>query len=69
MEMGLFLIYFQLMNNNLDFILNEQIQINLITFVEGLVLAAFLSLLIQITYIKFSNALSNKLDFSKNLSF
>ena len=54
------------MNNNLDFILNEQIQINLITFVEGLVLAAFLSFLIQITYIKFSNALSNKLDFSKN---
>ena len=29
-------------------------------------LAAFLSFLIQITYIKFSNALSNKLDFSKN---
>tara|TARA_B100001750_G_C15341416_1_gene512467 strand:+ start:207 stop:896 length:690 start_codon:yes stop_codon:yes gene_type:complete len=54
------------MNNNLDFILNEQIQINLITFVEGLLLAAFLSLLIQITYIKFSNALSNKYDFSKN---
>ncbi len=52
--------------NNLDFILNEQIQINLVTFVEGLVLAAFLSLLIQITYIKFSNALSNKYDFSKN---
>ncbi len=55
-----------MMNNNLDFILNEQIQINLITFVEGLLLAAFLSLLIQITYIKFSNALSNKYDFSKN---
>ena len=54
------------MGDNLDFILNEQIQINFVTFIEGLVLAAFLSLLIQITYIKFSNALSNKLDFSKN---
>ena len=51
---------------NLDFILNDQIQVNLITFLEGLLLAAFLSLLIQITYIKFSNSLSNKYDFSKN---
>ena len=53
-------------NQNLDFFLNEQVQINLITFVEGLVLAAFLSFLIQITYIKFSNSLSNRYNFSKN---
>lgn len=52
--------------NNLDFFLNEQIQINLFTFVQGLLLAAILSFLIQITYLKFSSSLSNKYDFSKN---
>lgn len=50
----------------LNFFLNEQIQINLITFVESLILAAFLSFIIQITYLKFSTSLSNKFDFSKN---
>ena len=50
----------------LDFFLNEQIQINLITFVEGLMLAGILSFIIQITYLKFSTSLSNKWDFSKN---
>ena len=49
----------------LNFFLNEQIQINLITFVESLILAAFLSFIIQITYLKFSTSLSNKFDFSK----
>ena len=50
----------------LNFFLNEQIQINLIAFVESLILAAFLSFIIQITYLKFSTSLSNKFDFSKN---
>ena len=50
----------------LNFFLNEPIQINLITFVESLILAAFLSFIIQLTYLKFSTALSNKFDFSKN---
>ena len=50
----------------LNFFLNEQIQINLITFVESLILAGFLSFIIQITYLKFSTSLSNKFDFSKN---
>ena len=49
----------------LDFFLNEQIQINLITFIEGLMLAGILSFIIQITYLKFSTSLSNKFDFSK----
>jgi len=49
----------------IDFFLNEQIQINLITFVEGLMLAGFLSFIIQITYLKFSTSLSNKFDFAK----
>ena len=52
--------------NNLDFFLNEQIQINLFTFVQSLLLVAILSFLIQITYLKFSSSLSNKYDFSKN---
>ena len=50
----------------LDFVLNEQIQINLITFIEVLMLAGILSFIIQITYLKFSTSLSNKFDFSKN---
>ena len=50
----------------LDFFLNEPIQINLITFVESLILAGFLSFIIQITYLKCSTSLSNKFDFSKN---
>ena len=50
----------------LNFFLNEQIQINLITFIEGLILAGILSFIIQITYLKFSTSLSNKYDFAKN---
>lgn len=49
----------------LNFFLNEQIQVNLHTFIEGLLLAGFLSFIIQITYLKFSTSLSNKFDFSK----
>ena len=49
----------------LNFFLNEQIQINLITFIEGLMLAGILSFIIQITYLKFSTSLSNKYDFAK----
>ena len=49
----------------LNFFLNEQIQVNLLTFIEGLLLAGFLSFIIQITYLKFSTSLSNKFDFSK----
>ena len=51
--------------NSLNFLLNEQIQINLITFIEGLMLAGILSFIIQITYLKFSTSLSNKYDFAK----
>jgi hypothetical protein len=50
----------------LNFFLNDQIQINLITFVESLILASFLSFIIQMIYLKFSTSLSNKFDFSKN---
>ena len=55
------------MNNNLlDFYLNEQVQISAINFIEAILLATILSLLIQFVYIKFSTSLSNKLEFSKN---
>ena len=50
----------------LNFFLNEQIQINLISFIEALILSGFLSFLIQIVYLRFSTSLSNKFDFSKN---
>ena len=55
------------MNNNfLDFYLNEQVQINLQVFIQGLLIAAVLSFIIQLVYVKFSNSFSNKYDFSKN---
>ena len=50
----------------LNFLLNEQIQINLISFIEALILSGFLCFLIQIVYLKFSTSLSNKFDLSKN---
>ena len=52
--------------NLLDFYLNEKVQIGLIPFLESIILATILCFLIQIVYIKFSNSLSNKYDFSKN---
>ena len=52
--------------NLLDFYLNEKVQIGLIPFLQSIVLASILCFLIQIVYIKFSNSLSNKYEFSKN---
>ena len=54
------------MNNNLDFFLNQQTQLNVQTFFEGLITSCLLSLLIQLVYLRFSSSLSNKTDFSKN---
>ena len=51
--------------NLLDFYLNEKVQIGLI-LLQSIVLASILCFLIQIVYIKFSNSLSNKYEFSKN---
>ncbi len=50
----------------LDFYLNEQVQIGLIPFVQSIVVASLLSFVVQMTYLKFSNSLSNKYEFSKN---
>ena len=50
----------------LDFFLNQQVQINFISFVQSLIAASILCVMIQFFYIKFSKSLSNKNDFSKN---
>ena len=50
-----------------DFFLNQPIQINLIGFIQSLIAASILCFIIQVFYIKFSNSLSNKKDFSKIL--
>ena len=52
--------------NLLNFYLNEQVQINAFNFIEAILLATILCILIQFVYLKFSTSLSNKLDFSKN---
>ena len=52
--------------NLLNFYLNEQVQISAFNFIEAILLATILCLLIQFVYLKFSTSLSNKLDFSKN---
>ena len=50
----------------LDFFLNQQVQINFISFVQSLIATSILCVMIQFFYIKFSKSLSNKNDFSKN---
>lgn len=52
--------------NTLDFYLNEQVQISASNFIEAIIFAAILSILIQLVYVKFSTTLSDKLEFSKN---
>ena len=51
---------------NLDFFINQSIQIDLQNFVISLLCAAILSLLVQLFYIRFSSTLSNRIQFSKN---
>ncbi len=49
-----------------DFFLNQPVQINLFSFIQSLIAASILCFVIQLFYVKFSNSLSNKKDFSKN---
>ena len=51
---------------DLDFFINENIQIDLQNFVISLICAAILSLLVQLFYIRYSSTLSNRIQFSKN---
>lgn len=51
---------------DLDFFINQNIQIELSNFVLSLLCAAFLSFVVHLFYIKFSSTLSNRIEFSKN---
>lgn len=51
---------------NLNFFINENIQIDLLNFVISLICVSILCLLIQLCYIRFSSTLSNRIQFSKN---
>ncbi len=53
-------------NSIIDFFLNENININTQNFVQNIVIALILSLVVKYVYEKFSTTLSNKQEFSKN---
>lgn len=55
-----------LSKNELDFFLNQNIQIDILGFVVSLLCAVILSFLVQLFYIKYSSTLSNRREFSKN---
>ena len=50
----------------LNFFINDNIALDIPTFVVNLLVAAFLSVIIQIFYLKYSTTLSSKFEFSKN---
>ena len=52
--------------SDLDFFLNQNVQIELSNFVLSLFCAAILSFIVHLFYIKFSSTLSNRIEFSKN---
>jgi hypothetical protein len=60
------LIHSKMDKQNLEFLINKNIQIDLNNFVISLVCAVILSLLIQLFYVKFSSTISNRMHFSKN---
>ena len=49
-----------------DFFLNENININTQNFVQNIIVALILSLIVKYVYVKFSTTLSDKNEFSKN---
>ena len=51
---------------NLDFFVNESIQIDFLNFLLNFLIAAILSFCVQIIYLKCSSSLSNKKNFSNN---
>ena len=51
---------------DLEFLLQDNIVLNLDNFIYNLIISAILSFLVQLFYLKFSSTLSNRLDFSKN---
>ena len=55
-----------LTRSDLNFFINQNIQIDLQGFVISLLCAAILSFLVQLFYIKYSSTLSNRKEFAKN---
>ena len=53
-------------SNEVDFYLNESIKLSSVEFLKSLIAAAILGYLINLIYIKYSNPLSNRSQFSKN---
>lgn len=51
---------------DLEFLLQDNIVLNLDNFIYNLIISAILSFFVQLFYLKFSSTLSNRLDFSKN---
>jgi len=51
---------------DLEFLLQDNIVLNLDNFIYNLIISAILSFIVQLFYLKFSSTLSNRLDFSKN---
>ena len=56
----------ELTKSDLNFFLNQNVQIDIQSFVISLFCAALLSFFVQLFYIKYSSSLSNKKEFSKN---
>ena len=52
--------------SDLNFFLNQNVQIELSNFVLSLLCAAILSFFVHLFYIRFSSTLSNRIEFSKN---
>ena len=52
--------------NSLEFFLKNNITLDLNTFIMNLLVAAVLSIIIQIFYLRYSTTLSSKFEFSKN---
>ena len=55
----------QLTKSNLNFFINQNIQIDLQGFILSLLCAAILSFLVQLFYIRYSSTLSNRKEFAK----
>ena len=51
---------------DLNFFVNQNIQIDLPNFIISLIFAAILSFLVQLFYVRYSSSLSNRKEFSKN---
>ena len=56
----------KLAKGDLNFFLNQNIQVDVPNFILSLIFAVVLSYFVQLFYIKYSSSLSNRKEFSKN---